>query len=108
MWLQQMTIPTKVKAQVADVCAVAEGKKMFLPGQVSFCRFGSLGLGDLASNSASKIVETSSALGWKHLHCCSCGVCYERVEKWGNGLEWFGNSEMQLAMVLSVVEMRSA
>ncbi len=101
MWLQQMTIPTKVKAQVADVCAVAEGKKMFLPGQVSFCRFGSLGLGDFAS--ASKIVETSFALGWKRLQRCSCGVCYERVEKWRNGLEWLGNSEMQLAIILSVL-----
>ncbi len=53
----------EVEARVGDVCAAAEGKKVFLPGQASFCRFGSLGLGDFASSSSSKIVETSSALG---------------------------------------------
>ncbi len=48
--------------------AAAEGKKIFLLGKVSFHRFGSLGSGDFTSNSASKIVKTSSALGWEHLH----------------------------------------
>ncbi len=46
---------------------MTEGKKMFLSGKASFCRFGALGSGDFTSNSASKIVETSSARGWKRL-----------------------------------------
>ncbi len=81
---------------------------MFLPGQASFCRFCSPGLVDFASNSASNIMETSSSLGWKPLQCRCCGNCCERVEKWGNGLEWLGNCEIQLAMTLSEVEMWSA
>ncbi len=81
---------------------------MFLPGKASFRRFGSLGSGDFASNSASKIVETSSTLGWKRLQRRSCGNCCEREEKWGSGLEWLGKREMRSAMTLSVVEMRSA
>ncbi len=52
-------------------------------------------------------METSSALGWKHLQCRSCGNCCERLEKWVNGSEWLGNSEMRLAMTLSEVEMQS-
>ncbi len=63
----------EVYTWVVDVDALTEGKKVFLSGQGSFCRLGSLGSGDFASNSASKIVETSSALDWKSLHCCSCG-----------------------------------
>ncbi len=35
-------------AWIGDVDAVTEGKKMFLSGKVSFCRFGSLGSGDFA------------------------------------------------------------
>ncbi len=78
---------------------------MFLPSHASFCRFGPLGSGDLTSNRASKIVETSSALGWKRLQCRSCGNCCVRVKKWVSGLEWLGNCEMRSAMTLSVVEM---
>ncbi len=51
-----------MEARVSDVCVVAEGEKVFLPGQANFCRFGSLGLGDFTSDSASKNMETSSAL----------------------------------------------
>ncbi len=54
------------------VHTAAEGKMMFLLDEESFCRLGSLGSGNFASKNASKIVETSSALGWKCLHCCSC------------------------------------
>ncbi len=32
-----------------------EGEKLFLPGLVCVCGLGSLGLGDVASNSASKM-----------------------------------------------------
>ncbi len=34
---------------------MTEGKNMLLLGKVSFCRFGSLGFGDFAGNSASKM-----------------------------------------------------
>ncbi len=84
----------KVKARVGDVSAAAEGEKVFLPSHAIFCRLGALGSGDFVSDSASKIVETSSALGWKRLQCCSCGNCCERVEKRGSGLEWLGNREI--------------
>ncbi len=59
---------------------VAEHKKVFLSDKASFCRFGSLGLGNFANDSASKIVDTSSALGWKNLQCCSCGKFCERAK----------------------------
>ncbi len=88
--------------------AVAECKKVFLSGKASFCRFGSLGSGNFASNSASKIVETSSALGWNHLYYSSCGKSCERVITQGNGLLWLGNCEMQSVMMLLVVDKQSA
>ncbi len=66
---------------VSHVHAAAEGKKMFLSGEASFCRLGSLVSGNLVSNNASKIVEISSALGWKRLHCFSRGKSCEGARK---------------------------
>ncbi len=97
-----------MEARVGDVRAATEGEKVFLPSHASFCRFGAFRSGDFASNSASKIVATSYALGWKRLQCRSCGNCCKRVEKRGNGSELLGNREMQLAMILLVVVMQSA
>ncbi len=57
---------------VVDALAAAKGEKVFLLSQARFCRLSSVESGDFASNSASKIVETSSALGWKCLQCHSC------------------------------------
>ncbi len=48
-----------------------EDMKVFVSTDISFCSLVSHGLGDFACNSASKIYETSAALGWKHWQCCS-------------------------------------
>ncbi len=68
-------------AWVIDVDLVTEGKKVLLPGQASFCRLGSLGSGNFASNSASKIMKTRSALGWNCLHYCSYRKSCDKTEK---------------------------
>ncbi len=48
---------------VSNVCGLKEGKKVFLYGHASFCRFGSFQSGNFVHNSTSKIVELALPFG---------------------------------------------